>query len=455
MGFPKDFVWGVAAAAYQIEGAVNEDGRGLCVWDMYGRNAGNIREGDVADVACDHYHRYKEDVGIMKEIGVRAYRMSTSWPRIIPSGTGAVNPKGLEFYDKLIDELLAADVTPYVTLFHWDFPYELYCRGGWLNPDISDCFAEYTRVVVERLSDRVKHWMTINEPQWLIGGGLQLGTFAPGDKLGFAEVLLAGHHSLIAHGKCVQAIRANAKTEPLVAYAPANRIFIPQTDSPEDVAAARNRSFSIFEKTCWNNAWWLDPVYFGKYPEDGVELYGKDMPEIRDGDMETICQPLDFFAINIYDSEVVKASDGEGGVEIIPNLPGYAQTSYRWPITADVLYWAPKFYYERYKQPVYITESGMSNMDWVALDGKVHDPQRIDFLTRYLRELARACDDNIDVRGYFHWSIMDNFEWSNGFCERFGLVYVDFQTGKRTLKDSAYWYKEVIKTNGAHMLDTQ
>lgn len=448
MGFAKDFVWGAAAASYQIEGAAYEDGKGLSVWDMFCKKPEAIWSGHSGDVACDHYHRYREDVALMKEIGLHAYRLSVSWPRVIPEGTGGANSKGLGFYDRLIDELLAANITPYVTLFHWDYPNELYCRGGWLNPDSSDWFADYAKVVVDKLSDRVKHWITLNEPQCFIGLGHQNGILAPGDNLPFAQVLRAGHNALLAHGKAVQAIRAHSKADSRVGYAPVGVVQIPGTNRPEDIQAARQEMFSVTAKNCWNNTWWMDPVFLGRYPEDGLKLFGEDAPEIRDGDMETICQPLDFFGINIYSGQKVCAGK-EGQPEEVSLPVGHAQTAFRWPVTPDALYWGPKFFWERYALPTIITENGMSNVDWVSLDGKVHDPQRIDFLTRYLLELQRACEDGVDIRGYFQWSIMDNFEWTEGYKERFGIIYVDYSTQRRILKDSAYWYKDVVASNGA------
>jgi len=384
----------------------------------------------------------------MKEIGLQAYRLSVSWPRVMPGGAGAVNQKGLDFYDRLIDELLAAKITPYVTLFHWDFPYELYCRGGWLNPDSSNWFAEYAKVVVKKLSDRVQYWMTLNEPQCFIGFGQQEGIQAPGDRLGFTEVLRAGHNALLAHGKAVQAIRANSKLAPRIGWAAASIVSMPATKAPRDIEAARRAMFSITEKTCSNNTWWMDPVYLGRYPDDGLKLFGECAPEIRDEDLEIIHQPLDFFGVNIYTGQKVR-SGKDDRVEGVPLPLGQELTAYRWAVTPESLYWGPKFFRERYKLPIVITENGMSNVDWVSLDGKVHDPQRIDFMKRYLVNLEKAIEEGVDVRGYFHWSIMDNFEWAQGFKERFGLIYVDYPTQKRILKDSAYWYKELIASNGA------
>ena len=452
MSFPKDFVWGAAAASYQVEGGAYEDGKGLSVWDMFCRQPGKIWEGNTGDVACDHYHRYQEDARLMGEIGLKAYRLSISWPRVIPAGVGAVNEKGLAFYDRLIDALLENGVQPWVTLFHWDYPYALYCRGGWLNRESSDWFAEYTRVIVDRLSDRVSNWMTLNEPQIFIGLGHHSGQHAPGLQLGFSDVLLAAHNALLAHGKAVQVLRAQAKTEPVIGVVPVGVTRIPATDSPADIEAARARMFSIWSKNCWNNTWFADPMVLGKYPEDGMKLFEGEMPEVPDGDMKTICQPLDFYGTNIYSGQVIR-STGDGGSRSVKSSDGPPLTTMEWQVIPEALYWGPRFLWERYKLPIVIAENGMGNCDWIHLDGKVHDPQRIDFLTRYLSELKRAIDDGVVAKGYFLWSITDNFEWAQGYKQRFGLVYVDYPTQKRILKDSAYWYKDVIAANGDILTD--
>ena len=450
MPFPEKFIWGCATASYQIEGAAYEDGKGLSVWDMYCRRPDAIWNKQSGDVACDHYHRYREDVALMKELGLQGYRFSISWPRVLPEGTGAVNGKGLDFYDRLVDELLAAGVLPLVTLFHWDYPYALYCRGGWLNRDSADWFAEYTRVMVEKLSDRVRHWMTLNEPQCFIGLGHQNGVHAPGLKLDFPDILRAAHHTLLAHGKAVQTIRAAAKQPALIGFAPVAVARYPASDSPEDIAAARGAMFSVTEKNVWNNTWWLDPIFRGDYPADGVKLFADMMPDIQAGDMETIHQPLDFFGMNLYQGEKTRAG-AHGAPEIVPQPDGAPLTAFHWQITPDALYWASKFYWERYRLPIIVTENGMANTDWVALDGKVHDPQRIDLLHRYLLAFEQAGDEGVDIGGYMQWSLMDNFEWGEGYRQRFGTIYVNYPTGKRTLKDSAYWYKQVIASNGASL----
>jgi beta-glucosidase len=449
MAFPAGFVWGAAAASYQIEGAIAEDGKGLSVWDMFVRIPGKVWNDHTGAIACDHYHRYREDVALMGKIGLKAYRFSISWPRVLPAGIGAANPKGLDFYDRLVDALLAAQVTPYVTLFHWDYPYDLFCRGGWLNPDSPAWFAEYAGAVVDKLSDRVSHWFTLNEPQCFIGLGHYEGRHAPGLTYGFPEILRMGHHVLLAHGKAVQAIRAHSKTVSQVGFAPLAEISVPVTASPADIMAARQNTFAVRPKDYWSCSWWMDPVYLGHYPEDGLAAFGNDLPPIPDGDFDIIHQPLDFCSFNIYTAKYVRA--GDTGPELVPTGLEHPSTAFRWPVCPEILYWAPRFYFERYKLPIIITENGMSNIDWVALDGQVHDPQRIDYLGRHLCELERVIDEGVTVQGYFQWSLTDNFEWAQGFKERFGLIYVDFESQKRILKDSAYWYKQVIATNGASL----
>ncbi len=449
MRFPKNFVWGAAAASYQVEGAAREDGKGLSVWDMMCRQPGKIWEGNTGDVSCDHYHHYRADARLMGRLGLMAYRFSISWPRVIPGGKGAVNAKGLDFYDRLVDALLAHKVQPWVTLFHWDYPYELFCRGGWLNRDSADWFADYTRVVVERLGDRVKHWMTQNEPQCYIGCGHVTGEHAPGLRMGVAEILRMIHHSLLAHGRAVQVIRACAAARPMVGAAPVGIVMIPASGTGADIAAARKAMFSVGKDITWSNAWYIDPMIQGRYPEDGMKTFGPRLAAVKSGDMETIRQPLDFFGFNVYHGNTVRASRASpAGWEKVASGNGPALTTMTWKITPECLYWGARFFHERYKLPVVITENGMANCDWVHLDGKVHDPQRIDYLRRHLRELGRAIQDGVPVLGYMQWSLMDNFEWAHGYKQRFGLIYVDYQTGKRIPKESAFWYRDVIKSNG-------
>jgi beta-glucosidase len=369
----------------------------------------------------------------------------------MPGGVGQVNDKGLEFYDKLVDELLGAGIQPYVTLFHWDYPYELFCRGGWLSPDSPQWFADYTQVVVEKLGDRVKHWMTLNEPQCFIGLGHHVGNHAPGLKYGFYEVLRAMHNTLLAHGRSVQAIRAASKGESYIGFAPVGSFGIPDSDSKADLEAARRASFSVKGQGMFFTSLWCDPVFFGRYPEDALKEFDGMMPPIADGDMEIISQPCDFFGANIYRAVRVKAADNERGYEEIPRPAGDPRTEFNWPVTPECLYWGPKLAYERYGKPVYVTENGMADVDWVSVDGEVHDPNRVDYLTRHLQQLRRASEDGVEVHGYFQWSIMDNFEWAEGYSKRFGIVHVDYETQQRTLKDSAKWYREVIRTNGGNI----
>jgi beta-glucosidase len=448
MTFCKNFAWGVASASYQVEGALDEDGRGQSVWDMMSRRPGAIWNGQKAEPACDHYHRWREDVALMRSLGVRAYRFSVAWPRVIPDGTGKVNAKGLAFYDRLVDALLKAGIEPFVTLFHWDHPLALYRRGGWLNRDSASWFADYAAVVTRKVSDRVRFWMTLNEPVCFTALGLKDGLHAPGDKLLRSEINQAAHHALLGHGMAVLAIRANAKRKPSVGYAPTGDVRIPVTNSPRDIEAARRAMFEFTAPTLGNLAWWNDPIFFGRYPEDGLRISGADAPRVASGDMKIIRQPLDFFGVNIYQGKYCRAGK-DGKPEDVPTPVGFPITAIQWPVTPEALYWGPRFLYERYGKPIYITENGMTNRDVISLDGKVHDPQRIDFLHRYLRELRRAAADGVDVRGYFLWTVMDNFEWGEGYKERFGIVYVDYPSQRRIPKDSAYWYRDIIASNGA------
>jgi beta-glucosidase len=449
--FREGFTWGAASSSYQIEGGATAHGRGPSVWDAFSAEPGKVFRNHTGAVACDHYHRLSEDVAIMKRIGLQAYRFSVSWSRVLPTGRGAVNGAGLAFYDRLVDELLGAGIEPWLTLFHWDYPQALQLEGGWLNPDSPKWFADYATLMTQRLSDRVRHWMTINEPQVYIGLGFRDGTHAPGMKLPDAQWLMAGHRTLLAHGLGCQAIRAAAKTRPSVGWAIVNRVEFPATDSPADIEAARRSTLSVTAKDTWSNTWWADPALLGHYPEDGLRLFGTSAPTFTAAEMDTIRQPLDFYGVNIYSGEPVKAGP-DGNPIKIDWADGNPMTTFRWNVSPQSLQWGPRFLYERYRTPIVVTENGMANTDWVHADGAVHDPQRIDFTRAYLLELAKAAAAGTDVRGYFHWSILDNFEWAEGFRERFGLVHVDFATGKRTLKDSAKWDREVIASNGRTLL---
>lgn len=445
--FPENFAWGAATSSYQIEGAHDVGGRGLSIWDTFCRRPGKIQGADTGDHACEHYHHFRSDVAHMATLGLKAYRFSVSWPRVMPGGTGAVSTAGLGFYDRLVDELLAQGIEPWLTLYHWDLPQELFLRGGWLNPDISQWFADYTAKVVDRLSDRVTHWLTLNEPQCYIDLGYHIGKHAPGLQLGLTDVLLAAHHSLLAHGRAVQVIRARARQTPRVGWAPCGIIKHPATNREEDIDAARRATLCMSDESLWNNAWWYEPVYNGHYPEEGLRMYGRRLPKFASADFDIICQPLDFCGANIYGGKATVAGlDGE------PVHPGPAtgapQIFFPADVTPEAMYWGARFLYEKYQLPIAVTENGMAASEWVGLDGRVHDPARIDFLHRYLLALANAIRDGAEVEGYFLWSIFDNFEWIKGYRTRFGLVHVDFETQKRTFKDSARWYREVIRTNG-------
>ena len=450
--FPDRFVWGAATAAYQVEGGALADGRGRSIWDMLCEKAGAIHGGHNAEVSSDHYHRWAEDVALLRQLGLNGYRFSLSWPRILPSGTGPLNPPGLAFYDRLVDGLLEAGITPYVTLFHWDLPLELYHRGGWLNRDVAGWFADYAEVVARRLGDRVEHWMTLNEPQVFVGHGHYDGRHAPGLKFSLGEMLRCGHHALLAHGRGVQALRASSPRPARIGFAPMGFPKLPASDSAEDRAAAREQMYAVTEPNHWNLTWWADPVLLGRYPEDGLALFGKDAPKVAAGDLELISAPTDFLGLNIYQGVVIRRG-ATGRPEVVPHPPGFPVTGFNWPVTPEALYWGPKFAFERYQKPIFITENGLSCRDWPSLDGRVHDPQRIDFITRHLRELFRAIQDGVPIEGYFHWSALDNFEWADGFKERFGLIYVDYASGRRIPKDSYHWYAKVIASRGRAALE--
>ena len=452
MGFSENFGWGAATSAYQIEGAVKEEGKGEHIWDVYVKEPGHIYGGHNGNSACDHYHRFREDVSIMKEIGIMAYRFSIDWSRVLPEGFGSVNESGIAFYDSLINELLKNGIEPYITLHHWELPYEIYKRGGWMNPQIVEWFGEYARLIAGRFSDRVTHFFTLNEPQCFVGLGYLTGDHAPGIKAPLRDTFEMAHNALKAHGRAVQMLRQYGKQRLTVGYAPTCGMCYPETEKEEDIEAARQALFAMNQDDrnwTWNVSWWSDPVLLGNYPEEGLKRYEPYLPRITDEDMKLIAEPIDVYGQNIYNGRCIRMGR-DGMPEEVKRYEGFPKTAVSWPVTPEALYWGPKFLYERYRKPVYITENGMSCHDVVSIDGKVHDPNRTDFLARYLKELKRAAGE-IDLRGYFHWSFMDNFEWEKGYSERFGLVYVDYQTQQRMKKDSAYWYRDVIRNNGAKL----
>ena len=449
MGFAKDFVWGAATSSYQIEGTGRDSGKGQNIWDVFTKEPGRVYEGHTGDIACDHYHRFREDVAYMKELGLKGYRFSIDWSRVLPEGTGKVNEKGIDFYNALIDELLEQGIEPYITLYHWELPYEIYKRGGWMNPEIVELFGQYARLVAERFSDRVKYFFTLNEPQCFVGLGFLQGCHAPGVKAPLRDTFEMAHNALKAHGRAVQMLRAYGKQNVQIGYAPTSGMCYPEKETPKDIEAARKALFALpddLSNWTWNVSWWSDPVILGKYPEEGMKKYEKYLPVITDEDMKLISQPIDFYGQNIYNGRCIRMGT-DGRPEEVRRPAGFPKTATNWPVTPEALYWGPKFLYERYRKPIYITENGMACHDTVSQDGKVHDPNRIDFLARYLKNLKRAAEE-IDIRGYFQWSLMDNFEWDKGYAERFGIIYVDFETQERIWKDSAYWYRDLIHRNG-------
>lgn len=449
--FPKNFLWGTAASAYQIEGRDPHDGKGYHIWNIYEREPGHIYENQTGDIACDHIHRFKEDVAIMKKMGLKAYRFSMDWSRLLPEGTGRVNEAGVKFYSDLIDELLANGVEPFITMYHWELPYELYKKGGWLNRDIAEWFGEYAKLIAERFSDRVKYFFTLNEPQCFVGLGYLRGEHAPGVKAPLRDTFEMAHNALRAHGRAVQMLRAYAKQPIEVGFAPTCGMCYPESEKPEDIEAARQMMFSMSlqpaDNWTWNVAWWSDPVLLGHYPEEGLRLYEQYLPKITDEDMKLIHEPLDIYGQNIYNGRCFRMGP-DGRPQEVARPLGAPKTAVDWPVTPECIYWGLKYLDERYHMPMYLTENGMACHDCISLDGKVHDPNRIDFLARYLHQVKRAASE-MDLRGYFEWTLLDNFEWNKGYAERFGLVYVDFATQKRIWKDSAYWYAQVVKDNGA------
>lgn len=388
---------------------------------------------------------------MMKEMGLKNYRFSVSWPRLMPDGKGAVNQKGVDFYNRLIDELLKNDIRPFMTLFHWDYPSALQTLGAWENPDSVKWFADYAELIAKQYGDRVKDFITLNEPQCFIGLGYGMGEHAPGYKLPLSSTVPMAHHVLMSHGEAVKVLRANVK-DCRVGYAPCGDARIPASNSPEDIEAARKAYFDVppAQYWYWNVSWWSDPVFFGKYPEEGAHLL-KYLPKGWENDMAGICQPLDFYCQNIYSGREVRAAANAQGYEETPHKVGRPRTAIGWPVTPDALYWGPRFLYERYKTPFIISENGMSCHDAESLDGAVHDPNRQDYMHRYLLAYKKAAEDGVDARGYFAWSLMDNYEWAYGYSERFGLVHVDYETQKRIVKDSAKWYKTVMESNGENL----
>ncbi len=440
--FPKDFVWGSATASYQIEGAINEDCRGQTIWDTFSHTPGKISDGTNGDIACDHYHRYKEDVALMRELQLKAYRFSVAWSRILPQGRGQVNQVGLDFYNRLVDTLLASNITPYITLYHWDLPQALQDEGGWLRRGIIEDYLEYADSVSQSLGDRVKHWTTLNEPWVFSWEGHYSGEDAPGLKLGAKGALATTHHALLAHGQAVPLIRNNVKDAQVGIVLDLNDVE-PATQSPEDIAAAKR-----FEGC--QNRWYLDAVFRGRYPEDMLEVYRHELPDIQRGDLESIAVPIDYLGVNFYRRSVMANGTDLAPVNIKRISPeGSEYTEMGWEVSPRGFYNILKFVHENYHpKALYVTENGAAFTD-VLHEGKVQDVRRVSYLREHLAQLSQAIDDGIPLKGYFVWSFFDNFEWAYGYSKRFGIVHVDYKTQQRTIKDSGYFLSEVIKENSA------
>jgi beta-glucosidase len=441
--FPQGFLWGSATAAYQVEGAYNEDGRGPSIWDTFSHTPGKTNNGDTGDVANDHYHRYKEDVQLMKALGLKTYRFSVSWPRIFPQGTGTPNPKGLDFYNRLVDELLANNIQPYCTLFHWDLPQALEDKGGWQSRATSEPFASYAGYVAEHLSDRVHHFMTLNEMSSFVDIGYRDGRHAPGLKLPPAGVNQVRHHAVLAHGLGVQAIRAHARPGTKVGLAENAQACVPVIETPEHITATAK----AYRET---NAGYLTVVMEGKYTDAYLHHAGPDAPKFTDADMKAIGSPVDFVGLNVYNPAYIRAEDNALGFARVPPPSSFPHMMSPWlHVGPESLYWSPKLASQLWNvKEIYITENGASSTDQLTPDGHVYDSDRVMFLRNYLTQLHRAVSEGVPVKGYFVWSLMDNYEWADGYAYRFGIHYVDFATQKRTPKMSAHFYKEVIARNG-------
>lgn len=439
LAFPQGFAWGTATASYQIEGAWNEDGRGLSIWDTFCRQPGKIANGETGDVTVDHYHRWQEDLDIMTELGLGAYRFSIAWPRILPQGRGMVNPAGLDFYERLVEALLARGITPFVTLYHWDLPQALQDRGGWPNRDTAHYFADYVHVVARRLGDRVKHWITHNEPQVTAMAGHLIGIHAPGIQ-DPKQALATLHHLLLSHGYGVEVLR-DAAPDAQVGITLNMSPVHPATDREADQQAAR-RVDGL------NNRLFLDLVLRGCYPEDMLPWIGQYLPPMEPDDLPRIAAPIDFLGVNYYTRAVVRHSPSAGLLHAAHVQPEGNEYSDMWEIYPPGLYELLTRVYADYRPAcMYITENGIPVPDVLTPDGQVHDPRRTRYLRDHIAQVHRAIQAGVPMRGYFVWSLMDNFEWAHGYNMRFGLVYVDYATLKRTIKDSGLWYARAVREN--------
>jgi beta-glucosidase len=438
--FPDDFTWGVATSSYQIEGAWAADGKGESIWDRFSHTPGRIEDGSTGDVACDHYYRYRDDVALMKSIGVGAYRFSIAWPRILPEGRGAASQRGLDFYNRLVDTLLEAGITPYITLYHWDLPQVLQDAGGWPVRATSEAFVEYSGVITKSLGDRVRHWMTFNEPWVSAVVGYLHGRHAPGHT-DLDEMLAAAHHLLLAHGLALPVIRQ---------HVPDSRVGIVLNLTPQMPAS---RSYAdrkaAYRADGFLNRWYLDPLAGRGYPQDMIADFDRPMDFVQDGDLETIAEPVDFLGINYYTREVVR-SDAIPEEQNAPReiIPGEDVTTMGWEVYPEGLYdLLCRVHFDYHFPALVVTENGASFNDATGQDGSVHDPRRIAYLRDHFRAAAWAITAGVPLKGYFVWSLLDNFEWSYGYTKRFGIVHVDYQTLERTPKASANYYSQVIAAN--------
>jgi len=452
--FPNGFRWGLATSAYQIEGAASEDGRGNSIWDTYSQSPGKIADGSSGDVAADHYHRFKDDIQLMAALGAKAYRFSISWPRIFPDGAGQINPKGLDFYNRLVDELLGAGIQPFATLYHWDLPQVLQDKGGWQSRDVANAFADYAACVAASLGDRVKHFCTLNEchtfvelghsrVEYQIGGRTVQMEMAPGLALNPARLNQVRHHAVLAHGLAVRAIRASAQNGVKCGPAENINVAVPAIETPEHIKAAEIATRDM-------NAPYLTVMLEGKYPERYLKNAGADAPKFSSDDLQIISTPVDFVGLNVYrPAAYVAACDSPTGYEEIPFNASHPRMHSVWHILGpEALYWAPKLVHSLWNvNEIYITENGCATDDKVAANGHVYDADRVMFLRHNLAELQRATDEGVPVLGYFLWSLMDNFEWSVGFTNRFGIVYVDYESQRRIPKLSASFFRAVAARN--------
>ena len=444
LSFPKGFRWGTATSAYQIEGAVKEDGRGPSIWDTFCREPGKIRDGADGDVSCDHYHRYTEDVALMKGLGAATYRFSIAWPRVFPGGRGKPNPAGLAFYDRLVDELLGQGIEPYATLYHWDLPQALQDKGGWERRDTALEFADYASIVAAKLGDRVKNFFTLNEMQSFIEHGYGIGIFAPGLKLPAGRLAQARHHAVLAHGLGVQAIRAAGRPGTKVGPAENLTVALPAFEIASHVRAAEVATREL-------NAGYLTVMMEGRYTDAFLKELGGDAPKVEDGDLKIIASPVDFVGINVYTpGPYVLSGEASPGYQVMKWPKSYPHMASSWlRLAPEVLYWAPRLVARLWKPAdIYITENGTSSKDKPDKDGQIYDLDRVMYLRNCLSQLHRATSEGVPVRGYFLWSLLDNFEWADGYATRFGLIRVDYTTQKRTPKLSAAFYREVIARNG-------